>query len=199
MKKILALLFAVTGWFAIISQYILMIRNIEFPFWETTVRFFSYFTILTNIMVAVYFSVQTIKKSSGEKSGILTAITVYISMVGLIYQFLLRSTWNPSGMQKIVDELLHSVIPLLVIVYWYLYENKKGLQYRSIMKWAAYPVIYLICILLRGHFSGFYPYPFVDVESFGLVKVLINSLGITAFFVGLSLLFIKIGKMTEKT
>ncbi|MBL7878732.1 MAG: Pr6Pr family membrane protein, partial [Chryseobacterium gambrini] len=55
-------------------------------------------------------------------------------IVGLIYQFLLRSTWNPSGMQKLVDELLHSVIPLLVLIYWYWYENKNNLKYGSILK-----------------------------------------------------------------
>lgn len=199
MKKTLSLLFALTGWFAIITQYVLMIRNSEFSFWETTIRFFSYFTILTNIVVAFYFTVQTFKKSSNEKSGILTAITVYISIVGLIYQFLLRSTWNPSGMQKLVDELLHSVIPLLVLIYWYWYEKKNNLKYGFILKWAIYPVLYLGYILIRGSFSGFYPYPFVDVASFGLTNVLINALWITAFFFILSLVFIKIGKLTGKS
>jgi hypothetical protein len=138
------------------------------------------------------------KKNPNQKSGILTAITVYITVVGFIYQIILRGTWQPTGFQRLIDELLHSVMPVLTIIFWYLFENKEGLKYSQIPKWTIFPILYLVLILIRGSFSGFYPYPFVDVGSFGLTKVLINSLWITAFFIGLSLLYIKIGKILAK-
>ncbi|MFC3161459.1 hypothetical protein ACFOEQ_26135 [Chryseobacterium arachidis] len=58
MKKILALIFALIGWFAVIMQYQLMLEDSKFTFLEMTIQFFSYFTILTNIIVAVYFTSQ---------------------------------------------------------------------------------------------------------------------------------------------
>lgn len=199
MKRFLALIFCLIGWFALSAQYYLMIQTSVAPFLEINIRFFSYFTILTNLIVAVYFTSQVFKKDQkSENSGTLTAITIYIVIVGLIYQAVLRSTWNPTGLQRVVDELLHTLIPVFVLIYWFLYENKNGLNYKQIPKWAVYPLIYLFYILIRGNFSGFYPYPFVDVLSIGYSKVMMNSFWILVFFVGLSMLFIRIGKVLNK-
>jgi hypothetical protein len=198
MKKTIAFIFCLIGWFALIGQYYLTIENRISSVLEANLRFFTYFTILTNIIVSIYLTYLAFKKNTNQKSGILTAITVYITVVGFIYQIILRGTWQPTGFQRLIDELLHSVMPVLTIIFWYLFENKEGLEYSQIPKWAIFPILYLVLILIRGSFSGFYPYPFVDVRSFGLTKVLINSLWITAFFISLSLLYIKIGKILAK-
>ncbi|WP_229216724.1 Pr6Pr family membrane protein [Dyadobacter sp. 3J3] len=180
-----------------------MIENRVTPIFETTIRFFSFFTILTNLLVAIYFSLSLIKTRQGymsiiNKPGTLTAVTVYITIVGLVYQVILRHTWEPQGAQKIVDELLHSVIPVLVIIFWYLFEEKKSVTYQQIPKWLIYPLIYLIYILIRGRFSNFYPYPFVDAGRLGLSKVLANSAGLIVLFICISALYIKIGKFILK-
>ena len=98
----------------------------------------------------------------------------------------------------IVDELLHTIIPFMVIIYWYLYEKKSLATYKQIPRWLIYPLIYLTYILVRGEFSGFYPYAFVHVGNIGLSKVLINSIILIAFFSVLSAIFITIGKVIKK-
>jgi len=199
MKRFFSLIFVILGWFAIIMQYTLMCNNSELALPEMTIRFFSYFTILTNIIVAYYFTLQLFRNSEKtENSGIITAITVYILVVGLIYQLILRSAWNPVGMQKIVDELLHSIIPFLALLYWIFIANKKDLSYKLIPKWTIYPLLYLVFILTRGSFAGFYPYPFVDVVKFGYSQVFINSLYILIFFIVLSVVFIIVGKALSR-
>lgn len=200
MRKTLALLFCLIGWFAIIAQYYLMLKNSTVSFTETNIRFFSYFTILTNLIVALYFTRQVWNNppSENKNPGILTGITVYIVIVGLVYQVILRSTWSPTGLQKAVDELLHSVIPVLVLIYWYLYENTSSLNYNQIPKWSIYPLLYLCYILIRGSFSGFYPYPFVDADTLGLLNVIANSIWILIFFIGLSMLLIRLGKFVHR-
>ena len=178
------------GWFAILVQFVLMMQNRVESLTETTIRFFSYFTILTSCMVALYFSVLWYKKPLSlftrfEKPGFLTATTLYIATVGIVYQFLLRDLWEPTGMQRMVDELLHSVIPVYVFVFWILFEKKKEISWRTIPSWLLYPLIYLIFILFRGHLSGFYPYPFVDVNELGFEKVLtFSGLLFMAFVLG---------------
>lgn len=188
------------GWFALIAQYYLHIENRISSLPEANFRFFTYFTILVNLIVAIYFTSIAFKKQGVEdkNSGYLTAITVYITIVGVTYQIILRGTWQPTGLQRLVDELLHSVMPVLTIIFWYLFENKALVKYNQILKWAIFPIVYLIAILIRGSFSGFYPYPFVDVAALGLTKVLINSLFITIFFFIISFLYIKIGKAISK-
>lgn len=198
-KKIIRLLIAIIAWSAVSLQYYLMIQNRVTPIAETTIRFFSYFTILTNLLVAVYFTIKAVGNSSNkiplkQQPGTLTAVTVYITVVGLVYQLVLRQTWSPTGLQKIVDELLHSVIPVIVILYWYFYEKKSLVKFKQIPQWLLYPLLYLIYILIRGNFSDFYPYPFVNVLNIGLQKVLLNSAIITLLFIAISAVLIQLGK-----
>lgn len=204
MKKKLSIIFATIVWFAVLAQYYLMIENRVASISETTIRFFSFFTILTNSLVAIYFTLVLFKPKNKfvaiiHKPGTLTAITVYITIVGLVYQVILRHLWHPTGLQMIIDELLHTLIPIMVVVYWYLYENKSSVTFNQIPKWLIYPVIYLAFILIRGKFSNFYPYPFVDLGNLGLSKVLINSALLMALFSGLSAIFIRVGRGTKKS
>ncbi len=202
MKKNLSILLAVIAWGAVITQYFLMIENRVASVGETTIRFFSFFTILTNSLVAIYFTSISVRgKNSNllriQKPGVLTSITVYITVVGLVYQIVLRQIWQPTGIQMIVDELLHSIIPISVIAYWYGYEDKSVIAYGQIIQWLIYPLLYLLFILGRGGVSNFYPYPFVDVAVLGLPKVVVNSIILLALFVVLSALFIKAGKIFQ--
>ncbi len=190
---------AAIGWFAVVMQFVLMMQNRVESLTETTIRFFSYFTILTNSLVTLYFTVLWLKKppfllTRFVKPGFLTAITLYITTVFLTYQFILRGIWEPTGMQRIVDELLHSVIPVFVIVFWAAYENKKEVAWKAIPSWLLYPLIYLIYILFRGNLSGFYPYPFINVNELGMEKVLVNSGALVLLFLLLAFAFVGIGK-----
>lgn len=200
MKRTLAFVFAAIGWFAVIAQYYLMIKNTTVSVTETTIRFFSFFTILTNTLVAFYFTLHAIAQAPRlfSKPGSLTAITLYITIVGLVYQIVLRPLWSPTGLQKLVDELLHSVTPVLVIIYWYLYESKATVRFGQIPRWLLYPFLYLVYILIRGNFSGFYPYPFVNVATLGMSKVLINSLGLLLIFTVVAALLVGVGKLLQR-
>jgi hypothetical protein len=105
MKRLLSIFFAIIAWFAVLVQYYLMVENRVASIGETTIRFFSFFTILTNSLVAIYFSLITLKAEKGlwariYQPGTLTAITVYITIVGLVYQIILRPLWQPTGLQK---------------------------------------------------------------------------------------------------
>ncbi|REG88727.1 hypothetical protein C8N25_108162 [Algoriphagus antarcticus] len=119
-------------------------------------------------------------------------------MVGIVYQVALRHVWQPQGLQMVVDELLHSIIPILVIIFWAKYEKTKSVNYSQLLKWAIYPITYLAYILIRGSFSNFYPYPFVDVTKLGMTAVLTNSVVLVLIFIVISSLFIFIGKAIIK-
>jgi hypothetical protein len=201
-KKYFLIMGAVLAWVAVVLQYYLMLQHRVVPVAETTARFFSFFTILTNTLIAVYFTFMLSNnsplKTFVQRPGTGTAITVYISVVGIVYQFVLRQIWEPQGLQMIVDELLHSVIPLYFMLFWYLYEDKTKLQWAQMPYWLIYPLLYLIFILIRGSFSGFYPYPFVNVAELGMEKVMLNSLVLMVVFVGFSSFYIAIGSVIRK-
>jgi hypothetical protein len=165
------------------------------PFPETIIRFFGYFTVLSNILVATCFTIILIEPGSGwgrffAKPATLTAVTVYITVVGIIYNAILRFLWSPKGLQLVVDELLHSIVPVLVIVYWAIAVPGQRLKYKLIGPWLIYPGIYCLYSMIRGSFAAFYPYPFLDVVKLGYQKVLINILGVLFVFIAVSAIFI---------
>lgn len=203
MKHIFPATIAVAGWFAVVTQFVLMINNATVPTSESVVRFFSYFTILTNTLVSFYFTYRLLTKTPNPRGlfnapGTLTAVTVYITVVGLVYQVVLRHTWSPEGMQKVVDELLHTLVPALVIVYWATRPQHAGFNWDSLRRFLIYPIAYLFFILIRGHFSDFYPYPFVEVNVLGWPQTLTNIASLVAVFLVLYLLFTFVGRFLTR-
>ncbi len=194
---------AILGWFALIAQLYLIIQNRVVSVFETIIRYFNFFTILTNLIVAIAVTVLFLKPNSKwgswfSRSATLTAITVYITIVGLVYNLILRFLWQPQGMQFVVDELLHTIVPLLFIVFWFLFVPKKDLHYKQFLPWLIYPLVYVIYTAVYGAITGYYPYPFVNVTELGYSRVLINAAGLLLAFSVLSLFLIAVAKYISR-
>ncbi|MDB5255425.1 MAG: hypothetical protein JWM14_120 [Chitinophagaceae bacterium] len=199
-SKILAVIIAALAWFALTVQFILMVKTNTTPLPETIIRYFSFFTILTNLLVAVYATSVALMPSTSwgrffSNPSVGTATTVYIVAVGVIYNAILRALWQPVGTQRIVDELLHTIIPFLFLMYWVLFLSRKELPWNAFFMWLIYPLAYCLYIIGRGYFSKFYPYPFMDVTKLGYKQVALNSLSVTIVFLGFSILLINIGRL----
>ena len=191
---------AFLAWAAVILQFILMLENRAFSVPETIVRFFSYYTIITNLLVACCFTALVCKRVEAKprffaKPQVLAATAVYITIVGAVYNIILRNLWAPEGLQRVVDELLHSVNPLYYLVFWIVFIPKAGLTWKHVFPWLIYPMVYFLFILVRGVVFDFYPYPFINVTELGWGKVLLNSAGITAAFVLMSLVIIGVSRL----
>lgn len=202
-KKIYLLVLVITGWFALIGQLYLIINNRVTSIPETIIRYLSFFTILTNLLVAVCSTIFLLNKRNGwfnffSNLKTIAAIAVYITVVGLVYNVILRFLWNPKGFQLLIDELLHSVMPVLFILFWILFVPKAGLKVKDILPWLLYPFVYVIYILIRGAFTGLYPYPFIDVKELGYNKVLLNSGVLVIVFVVFSLLYVGMDRYGKK-
>lgn len=193
--KLFLTIICLSAWFALIGQFYLILLNRVTSMPETIIRYFSFFTILTNLIVAICCTTLIVNHNSKIKSffsrqNTLTAVAVYITVVGLVYNIILRFLWKPEGLQWIVDELLHTVIPLLFIAFWLLIVPKGKLHWISVLAWLLYPLIYLVFILLRGIPSSFYPYPFINVDEIGYSQTFINSSGMLLAFLAVSILFL---------
>jgi len=200
--KLLLAAICLLGWFALVGQFYLIILNRITSIPEIIIRYFSYFTILTNLLVAICCTALLTNRNSKIKSffsrqNTLTAVAVYITVVGLVYNSILRFLWNPQGLQWIVDELLHSVIPLLFIAFWLLIVLKGKFQWKNVLAWLLYPLIYLVFVLLRGLPSSFYPYPFIDVDKIGYYKTFINSSGMLLAFLAVAIIFLIINRFKK--
>ncbi len=202
--QIFLLVMTIAGWFALSAQLYLIILNRVTSVPEAIIRYFGFFTILTNILVTTCCTVLLLKRKSKlndffSSAKTLTAIVLSITIVGLIYNLILRFLWKPEGLQLLVDELLHTVIPLSFIFFWIIFVPKAKLQWKDIFPWLLYPFGYIIFVLIRGAFAGYYPYPFIDVTKLGYNKVFFNSGLLVLVFVIFSLLFVAVDRFLKRS
>ena len=159
------------------------------------VSFFSYFTVLSNTLVATVLTCELTSRESAARRWFLqpwvsSGIAVSIAVVGLGYNVMLRHLWHPQGWQWLADELMHDVMPLLFLAYWWCCVPKGTLRRRHIAVWVIYPVMYFAYSLWRGHLLAVYPYPFIDVEKLGYPQVFVNAGGLLMGFIFIALVLI---------
>jgi len=194
---------ATIAWFALALQMFILINNTPgngmTPL-QAIGRFFIFFTILSNLLVAVSLTFVLVKPSSSisrffSRPFSIAAISVYIFIVGLVYNIILRQLWQPKGLQQLADELLHVVVPVLFVLYWVFFVFKGSLKWKHSFAWLIFPLFYLVYAMIRGSIEGFYPYPFIDLNKLSYSHVIFNCLGLTVAFLVIGLLFIAIDKM----
>jgi hypothetical protein len=193
---------AVLGWSGLAIQLYLILYSrwtLEASLLGGLMSFFSYFTVLTNTLVAVVLTCEWTTRESATRRWFLqpwvsSAIAVSIVVVGLAYSLLLRHLWHPEGWQLLADELMHDVMPLLYVAYWWFCVPKGTLRLRHIGLWVIYPLVYFAYSLLRGHELAVYPYPFIDVGTLGYPQVFLNAGGLLAGFVVIALIIIALDR-----
>ncbi|RZM24350.1 MAG: hypothetical protein EOO88_23105, partial [Pedobacter sp.] len=165
-------------WFALIIQFYISTKMYVDAGRTTAgaiVEILSFYTIQTNLLIAVALSAILFKPASTwgrffSQTSVLTSIAVYIMIVGLIYATILKGIWKLEGLFKLTDFLLHTLSPIMYVVFWMVFVPKTRIPWKVLVSWAVFPFIYLIYALIRGANSGYYPYPFVNAAKFGYTQ-----------------------------
>ena len=196
---------ALTAWFGLVLQLYLIVEaaprnHLSLP--AEVLRFFSYFTILTNLMVAISHTCILIRPSSRwgkffSRPEVQNAIALYIGVVGLVYSIALRHVWNPTGWQLVADRVLHDLVPLLSILYWAFFVPKRSLQWKHPLWWLSYPAICLVLVLIRGALIDKYPYHFIDRNLLAWPEMIRNITVLLAVFAGLGFLIVGISRLSR--
>lgn len=140
-----------------------------------------YFTVLTNLLVALAFGWVAIGGRPHPRR--LAGVMLAILLVGIVYGLLLRGLLTLSGGALLADTLLHKVTPVLVPLWWIAFAVRGQLRWRDPWGWTLFPALYLPYALLRGMAEGRYAYPFIDVAKIGIGTVLVNAVLIAMGFV----------------
>ena len=195
-----AVIIALTGWAALALQlYIIVTNNIasNSSVADGIIRFFSFFTVLTNILVALSLTISLVAPYSAlgkffSRTTVKSSVAVYIIIVSIVYNIALKNLWDPQGLQLIADILLHQAIPVLYTLYWLAFVPKGTLTWKFPVRLLVYPLFYLIYVIVRGGATGHYPYPFMDVSQIGTEKMIINALIIMTAFIVIGFLIVGI-------
>jgi len=162
--------------------------------------YLGYFTVLTNLLVALALSVPLIAPESRagrffRAAGPSTAIAASIVLVSVAYHVLLSGNWNPQGVHRLADLLLHYVMPVVYLVHWFGLRHGDALRWQDIPKWTVYPIAYFAYVLVRGVVLGVYPYPFLDAADGSYPSVVLTSLVILLGYVLIAAMLIAVGRL----
>lgn len=190
---------AALAWFAVALQLVLSMGaavTAGGAVATTLVNFFSFFTILTNLLVAVVMTRIAIgRPTSASLAG---ATTLSIAVVGLVYSIALRSIWSPQGWQKVADMALHDATPLAAVLFWLALVPHGRLAWRNVWLWLAYPLGYLAYALARGAVDGWYAYWFLDAGRIGYAVFFRNAAVIAALFLLLACALVGLDKLLAR-
>ena len=201
MKRTFAVVIAAIVWGGLLLQLAIMV-NVNLASEGGSIlraisRFLAYFTILTNLLVAIRLTTEAFASRSAlgrffANPVIETGIILAIVTVGVIYVTVLQQLWKPEGPQLLADLILHYFTPLAFVGYWIVFVLHGGLHWRNALLWPVYPLAYAVYAMIRGAITGFYAYPFIDVATLGLPQVLVNMVALTVGFMLLGLLAVVI-------
>lgn len=193
-----AALVALLALSALVLQYVLILQltrdNVGMAL--GTVRFLSYFTIFSNLAVALVACTAAAGRTRFfAQARVRGAVALYIGVTGSIYFFILRHLWQPQGAQWWADTGLHYAVPLAYWGWWLAFTPHGGLRWRNVAGWLMFPLVYVAWVFVRGAWLGEYPYPFIDVGQLGWARVATNAVGVMAVFVVLGLVIVGVDRI----
>ena len=150
------------------------------------VSFFSFFTILSNLLgigVFLFLGLTLGRRRPPAIEAARGAAVVYLIITGIVYAVLLADDPGADTLLPWVNTVLHRVMPIAVVVDWLIDPPTRTIARATAAWWLVFPVIWLVYTLVRGPIVDWYPYPFVDPRE-GVLLLLGYVGGITAGFVG---------------
>lgn len=167
---------------------------VQFFYSTNIVNFFSFFTILCNILATglfVYLSFRHDKKFSSKVDFFFGAVVTYMTLVGLVYWILLRNVPSLTAFPWI-NIMLHAVMPIVVILGWFMYRHHYSLLFKHALAWLIFPLGYLVYTLIHGALTHWYPYPFLDPSQVGYQGILLYAIlfSVVTYVVGLGVVWL---------
>ena len=156
------------------------------------VRFISYFTVLSNLLVAlVSLALARHPEQDGPRWRVVRLATIAsITVTGLVHWFFLRPILDLDGASYAVDKLLHVVVPVLALVAWGVAGPRGQAVRPAVLPSLGWPLLWGAYTLLVGAVTGWWPYPFIDADELGWGRVLVNLVGIAVLFAVVGLAFV---------
>lgn len=189
--------FALVGWFALAGYFyqMVVVRPAGGTAAAGLVNFLSYFTIQTNVLVALWWTLAVLPGSGriqewASRPVVRGALTVYISITFIAYAVLLANTWNPQGWEWVRSTTTHYVIPLAFVLDWLLFGPHGLTRWGFIRFWLIYPLAYFAFAMLNGALTGNFLYSFFDITALGIGQVAIQTALLLLLFALLSSLLI---------
>lgn len=186
---------------------------------EPTWGALRYYTVLSNLLCLVWVGILIVRTlrdiaangprghstpSARWSAAVMMAITVTM----LVYLIILvPATFQQEGDYvpfSLTDNLIHIITPILLILDWLLFVPKGRLRWIDPVLWALIPYVYLGYALVYGGLGGefaagqSYPYPFLDVATYGAGGVALWILGLSVALIGVGYVYVALDRLLAR-
>jgi hypothetical protein len=168
--------------------------------------YFGYFTIqssLMNVVVLVVGGVLALRLAGEPElmARVRMSTLSYAVITGVVYNVLLRNLPPDGSFVGISwpNEVLHVWAPALILLDWLIAPGRPALAWKRIWFALIYPLAWLAYALLRGAFTDWWTYPFLNPnEPGGWPSVLTYILVIALVIVGISAAAIALSRVGKR-
>lgn len=143
------------------------------------VNTFSFFTIQSNIIVAVTTGMLAagLNRSSTLFQTFRLVGLVAITITGVVFHIAIASLHELTGKEALADFVFHTLSPIVTVLGWLAFGPRRQTTSRVVRLSVIFPVCWLVYTLIRGAFvtdrfgNDYYPYEFLNVQQHGYASV----------------------------
>ena len=162
--------------------------------------FLSYFTVLSNILVAV---VMAMLWRDPQRNGVVFRVLrmdalLMITVTGLIYWGVLAGGVELQGLEHVTNTIEHTLVPIAAILVFLFFGPRGKFRVSTVFAALILPISWALVTLVRGAVITAYPYGFIDVARYGYGSVLINIAGVAVFGVIIGFTFLGIDRLLSR-
>jgi hypothetical protein len=147
---------------------------------------FAFFTIQANLLVGATCLLLALRldRSSTVFAGFRMAGLIGITVTFIVFHVALSRLLDLDTWAQTANQFQHTVVPIMTVVGWLAFGPRDLTSRRITLLTILFPLLYIIFTMIRGPLaSDWYPYPFVDVQALGYLRVAINGVWIAVLFI----------------
>ncbi|MBD9480813.1 Pr6Pr family membrane protein [Pseudoxanthomonas sp. PXM02] len=192
MQRIWNLILAVAIAATVIAQLVLLLAGgadvntapsaAPVPLPTRLLRFFSYFTVQSNLLVlAAAITLVIDPQRDGKFWRVLRLDGLLgIAVTGVVSATLLAGLIHPVGIGVWINAGFHQFSPVWTLVGWLLLGPRPRVDMGTIALAFIWPTAWLAYTMVHGALTGWYPYPFLNADKLGYGQVSITLVVILA-------------------
>lgn len=151
--------------------------NATGPIGTRLVRLFSFFTIQSNLFVLCTSIALVLNIHRDGRFWRVMRFDALLGIIitGLVYETVLAQLVHPQGWALVATIGFHYISPWATLIGWLIFGPRPRATWATTALAFIWPLLWLVYTFVHGAVTGWYPYPFLDVNTIGFADSVRNS------------------------